>query len=231
MDGAVFYVGSFPQGILETVLAAIANADFSGIEGLTALRSISIRDRNGNEFSVGDEPEPEPIDNDRGTDIDAVQRPDATQRSTVSAGGYVGVAIAGLVVLLVALFVITSRRRKNRSRDGGRLKHQQFDDQSEEDNMRVMQNVSTDEESDAGSSFRDTRADRGEGLARVVMGDENSIWETESRIRVSPESKHGVEVDILPNERKGRGEIRFIKTGDPPGMEKRKYVAADTVDL
>jgi hypothetical protein len=243
IGGAVYYTGDFPEGILVLLRDAIANADFSGIAGLIGISGVTVQDNNGNEYGPQAQPVSAPT-----ADVSAIGDPvvpTRESRSTMSAGGYVGLAVAGLVVGMVILFASRRGRRSSRSSERAALKHQQIDDNGSEDgsqmqtNMRGIQhNVSTDDESDeAGSRYYETSPDRGERfpkepIAHVV--DESSVWESESRTpqrfryqRPREEvASEGIGLDEAlqghscnqPNciLCRAKSDIKFVPTGEPP---------------
>jgi hypothetical protein len=220
----------------------IANADFSGIPGLLGVIGVMIRDKNNNEFgSTAGSPE---TPNDPG--VTAAEGPeDATpEDDKLKAGGYVGLAVAGLVVGFVILFA-SRQRRNSRSSEQTALKHQQIDDNWSEDGSQlrtntrgIQHNASTDDESDeAGYYSYETSPDRGERFpndpnAHVV--DDSSLWDSESqtparfrylrpRQEVDPE---GICLDEAlqghscnqPNcvLCRAKGDVRFVSSGEPP---------------
>ena len=236
----------------------VAEADFSGIPGLVKIGDVTVQDNSGNVFGGPDEDEDDEDDDEddgdggvtgvRGTD-------DSPESSSLSAGGYVGVAVAGLVLLLLALFA-SRRRRRRRGMimdEGASLKHHHFedvDDDEDEYNQRAMvfPNASTDDESNL--SRDDTSADAGERAPRYRIAhvvEDSSVWDTQSRNRFAGHEQ-GIGMDEAlqahscssPNcvlcQAKNENPITFLSPGEPPqrdflDMKSRDYITSDTVQL
>lgn len=250
VDGAVYYTGGFPEGILALVRAAIANGDFSNIPGLTSVDSVIVEDSSGNVF--GPPPDEVSPDDDSGVDSVRGQDPSQAERTSLSAGGYVGLAVAGLVVGLLVLFASRQRRRRNRDSPGRSLKHEQFHDLEEE--ASYEDRAATDGDSDEYLSRAETVPDIGERvpasdssyhIANIV--DEASLWENQSR-NERFRGGQGLEVHAVEPTHscssptcavcrdKMEAPITFVTPGEPPRrdtarLSSRGYVASDTVQL
>lgn len=202
--GSIYYTGDYPQGALENLRNAVANADFSGIAGLTSVNGVTVKDKDGNMFgpptSFSSSPTKAPVDG-----VNSVRGDEGNRSpSRLKAGGYIGIAVAVAVVGMVGLFALYQHSKMVSERDASFVKHQEFIDEEDIEvdgtqgepplkarEMNISLNQSTDDESDGyGSS-----PDRGERqptqpevdpdtyrIASVV--DEASLWTEEDSRKV-----------------------------------------------
>ena len=238
----MYFLGSFPQDILVTLFLAIKNADWARIDGLEGILGLVVEDGVGNTFSENEDPDPDGA-NSANRDIET-----DNGRSGLRAGGYVGLAAAG-VVLGLALLFLGRRRRAPSDNQSRAMKHRQFrdDDSDSEYGPRraptILLNHSTDDSEDAYESNVARRQDPALKSARVV--DDSSVWEDKHGQRFPVEIDEAPADELIhdghscssPNCAVCRDRIDFVSPGEPPRRDvlpsdsARKYVTSDTVAL
>jgi hypothetical protein len=237
VDGTIYYVGAEPSDLKALIAAAIANGNFDSVpgwEGFAVVDQLTPPSSSPSPVPTSSPVSTTPAPN---TVSGLTGQESYSSDSRLSAGGYVGVAVAGLAVAFLCLFA-SRHRRGTRSSEQVALKHRQFTHDDESDGANVSRGGDGDFDVEEAS-------DR---LA-YVDGDEFSIISdlaaAEQLLYNSSKLADGQSLAdhfcsspncVLCEQKRQRG-VTFVPIQEPthpsrlPLDAKRDYLSADTVIL
>ena len=238
MLSTIYFEGEEPAGLAALLAAAIANANFDGVPGWnglareepppTAAPAASLVTTLAPTLSSVT-PAPNVITGVRGPPLE-------TDSSNLTAGGIVGVVVAGLAVLFLVLFA--SRNRRGARRAGAAMKHRQFTADDDDSNAAYV-------------GEEDYHKDKAAERMVHIVGEDDSLLEAETDDGQAQQllyatSKLAEDQSLTshscssPNcelcEMKRQSGVAFVQTGEPkrprlPPDAERSYILSDTIEL